>query len=170
MYYNHQYKGFFAVKITKDSHVAENFAVSRATTLTPYPSNESTAESRTSMTAPYFCDVQLTTTAGQRGSLERSDACSAIAFDESRPAVWDIPFPLSNSSMSSILVQLSDCGYNQCQLEAPAPAASPPTADEPSGGETPSESGDSSKAVPNAITAFGLWALLFIHLVFILNQ
>jgi hypothetical protein len=145
VYYNNQYKGFFAVRVTKDSHVAENYVVTRDTTLAPYPADESTAESRTSLTVPYFCDAQLTTTAGERGSLERSNNCSAITFDETRPAAWDIPYPLSaGSSMSDLSVQLSNCGYDQCRFQVPeqVPMPSP---------SSPTEAGkpDASTSIPS---------------------
>eukprot|EP00977_Amphora_coffeiformis_P009290 scaffold2103_cov185-Amphora_coffeaeformis.AAC.35 len=114
-YYNLQYKGFFAVKATKETHVAEYFVIDPETILTDYP------EARTAsgdIVANFKCDTQLTTTAGMPGSLDRVDQCSAIEFEATRPAVWDLPFPVVEPGEN--IVELSDCGYDECQFDIKA--------------------------------------------------
>ena len=109
-YYNMQYKGFFAVKATKEEHVAEFFVVDPETILTDYANARSTSNS---IVADFMCDAQLTTTAGQRGSLTRSDDCSVIEFDTKRSSMLGVPFPDSSTEGA---VELSDCGYDECEF------------------------------------------------------
>jgi hypothetical protein len=121
-YFNHQYKGFFAVKATRQEHVAEFFAISPDDILRDFDAARTQSGK---MTAEFFCDAQLTTTAGQAGSLERSDNCGAIAFDETRPSVWELDFPPSSSVRG--LVTLENCGYDQCTSDL-APVSDPSAA------------------------------------------
>jgi hypothetical protein len=108
---NIRHKGFVAVKVTATNHVAEFFGFSPETIVTPY--DEAISKNIGGLTAPFFCNVQMTTTAGSRGSLERSDNCTVIQFDASRPSAWSIPFPNATSLPST---KLSDCGYYQCKF------------------------------------------------------
>ena len=123
-YYNLQYKGFFAVKATKESHVAEFFVVDPETILQNYDTARSESGA---LVANYKCDAQLTTMAGTPGSLERTGTCSAIEFDTSRPEVWDLPFPKATSD-DSLVTQLEDCGYKQCEFDVTATPTKAPTA------------------------------------------
>jgi hypothetical protein len=108
-YSNIQFKGFFAAKVTKKKHVAEYFGFTEKITATSY--DYAVLLNKDGITAPFFCDAQLTTTAGQPGSLKRSDNCSAIVFTKERPKAWDLQFPEADVGS---LGTLKDCGYNQC--------------------------------------------------------
>ena len=108
-YNNVEYNGFVAVKVTKTTHIAEYFGIAPETLVSPY--NVALSNNPGGLTAKFFCDVQLTTTAGSPGSLVRSGNCSAIQFDTIRPAVWNTSFPLA---VTSPIKKLSNCGYNQC--------------------------------------------------------
>jgi len=66
------------------------------------------------MTAAYTCGVSLVTTAGEPGSLVPQDECE-IEFDTERPAVWDLPVPITGAPEGE---SLSDCGYNACEFDA----------------------------------------------------
>lgn len=137
-YYNLQYKGFFAVKATKETHIAEFFVVDPKTILTDYAEARDTSGN---IVADFLCDTQLTTTAGIPGSLDRVDECSQIEFETTRPAVWDLPFPVVESDTD--IVELSNCGYEGCQFdvkvagesEADEPVADEPVAEEPEADE-----------------------------------
>jgi hypothetical protein len=103
-YVNFQHKGFVAVKVTKTEHIAEYIGFTPETLLTPYdPSN--------AKTVPFFCNVQLTTTAGKPGSLTRNNECGATQFDTSRPEYWSIPFPTASQAPAYTFL---NCGYRQC--------------------------------------------------------
>ena len=66
------------------------------------------------MTAAYTCGVSLVTTAGEPGSLVPQDECE-IKFDTERPAVWDLPVPITGAPGGD---SLYDCGYNACEFVA----------------------------------------------------
>ena len=117
-YYNLQYKGFFAVKATKTSHVAEFFVVTPETVLSNY--SNARAASSGGLVADFMCDAQLVTTAGEPGSLERGDACSVIEFDTARPAVWSLPVPTA-TTQSLETTALTDCGHRQCEFDVATP-------------------------------------------------
>lgn len=125
-YFNHQYKGFFAVRATKEEHTAEFFAVTPETILTDYDTARTASGT---IVADFKCDAQLTTTAGMPGSLTRSDECGAVQFDSTRPGTADIPFPAADTDE---LRELSSCGYMGCQLEAEAPTNTPSSSSFPS--------------------------------------
>ena len=117
--------GFFAVKVTKESHIAEYFVVEPETILKNY---EDAREASGGIVADFACDVQVVTTAGAPGSLDRQDTCSVIDFATERPAVWSIPVPAS--SMDGDVTGLTGCGYKQCTFtvmpaETEAPSATP---------------------------------------------
>jgi alkaline phosphatase D len=118
-YYNHQYKGFMAVRATKESHVAEFYVHTPETVTSSY---EVARAASGTIVAEYACDTQLTTTAGMPGSLDRADECSAITFESERPAVWDLPFP--QVADAADLAELSDCGFAECKFATePAPTS-----------------------------------------------
>ena len=104
-----EYNGFVAVKVTKTTHVAEYFGFTPETILSSY--DVALLNNPGGLTAKFFCDVQLTTTAGSPGSLVRSNTCSTIQFDATRPALWNTSFPLEATLPTT---KLSNCGYNQC--------------------------------------------------------
>jgi hypothetical protein len=108
-YYNMQYKGFFAVKATKETHVAEYFVIEPETILTDY---DTARRNSSAIVAPFKCDSQLTTTAGKPGSLDRAEACSAVKFETARSPTLKIPFP--NPSTDGPKTSLSGCGYDEC--------------------------------------------------------
>jgi hypothetical protein len=112
-YTNMRYNGFFAVKVTKNTHIAEYFGFTPETILTPY--DQALMQNAGGITAKFFCHAQLTTTAGAPGSLVRSDNCSVIQFDNSHPTLWKIPFPLTNTSPTT---KISKCGSEQCTFPA----------------------------------------------------
>lgn len=128
----HPTLGFFAVKATKQSHVAEFIVIEPDTILANY---EDARAASGKVTADFACDVQLTTTAGSPGSLDRQDTCSAITFASERPAVWGIPVPASGDDTD--VVELTGCGYKQCMFTVTAPELEP-TTEAPTG--TPMES------------------------------
>ena len=66
------------------------------------------------MTAAYTCGVSLVTTAGEPGSLVPQDECE-IKFDTERPAVWDLPVPITGAADGD---SLYGCGYNACEFDA----------------------------------------------------
>lgn len=95
------------------------------TILTNY---EDAREASGGIVADFACDVQVTTTAGAPGSLDRQDTCSVIDFATERPAVWSIPVPAS--SVDDNVTELTGCGYKQCTFtvtpaETEAPSAAP---------------------------------------------
>jgi hypothetical protein len=67
-YFNHQYKGFFAVRATKERHAAEFFVVTPETIKSDYAKARKASGN---IVADFMCDAQLTTTAGMPGSLRR---------------------------------------------------------------------------------------------------
>lgn len=77
------------------------------------------------ITADFFCGSSLVTTAGQPGSLVESDACSAITFDSSRPALWDIPVPTGSNTVTS--PPLVGCGKDGCQTDLSQSLVDEPT-------------------------------------------
>ena len=108
VYANTRDKGFFAVKATPTSHVAEYFLVSATTLLQNY--DDAVRESG-KITANFYCGSSLVTTAGDKGSLVRNTECSAIQFASSRPLEWNIPFPAQSTNE---LVTLTGCDFNAC--------------------------------------------------------
>jgi hypothetical protein len=122
-YWNMQHKGFFVVKATKETHIAEYFGFTPDVTLTNF--EDARAANGDALTAEYTCRVSLTTTAGEPGSLVRSDVCSAIEIDTERPAVWGLPYPIQDAPVDGI--RLTDCGFNQCKFNVTAQEeATPP--------------------------------------------
>jgi hypothetical protein len=71
-YFNMQYKGFYAVRATKETHVAEFFGFTPDTILSSY---EDARAASGGLTADFVCDSQVTTTAGERGSMVRTEEC-----------------------------------------------------------------------------------------------
>jgi alkaline phosphatase D len=119
-YFNMQFKGFYAVKATKESHVTEYFGI-RPDIIT---SNYETARAANNdgVTAPHFCDSHLTTTAGMPGSLDRDDsACGTIKFASTRPALWELPVPENDDLDGG--PTLSNCGMMGCKFDAPTKAS-----------------------------------------------
>jgi hypothetical protein len=117
-YWDMQHKGFFVVKATKETHVAEYFGFKPSVTLTNFTAARAASDG---LTAEYVCRVSLTTTAGEPGSLVRNDECSAIEIDTERPAVWGLPYPLGIADGDA--VHLTDCGYDQCEFDGKLPVA-----------------------------------------------
>lgn len=97
----------------KDTHTTEFFVVSQETVLTDF-SDARAASGK--ITADFLCDASLVTTAGDKGSLEKATACSAIEMDSSRPFWWNIPVP----PMKPEGPLLQDCTFNACQADLPA--------------------------------------------------
>lgn len=114
-YFNIQFKGFYVVKATKETHVTEYFGI-RPDIM---KSNYATArkENNDGITAAHICDSHLTTTAGMPGSLDRDDsACGTIKFASTRPALWELPVP-ENDDLEGVPT-LSDCGMLECKSDA----------------------------------------------------
>jgi hypothetical protein len=150
-----QFKGFFAVRATKEAHVAEYFGIAADITLSTY---ETARAASGKITADFACDGQFTTTAGMPGSLDRSDTCGAITFASERPAVWGLPFPVADVS-SLELAELIGCGMEQCELDTrsvavpTAPTADAPTAEAPAAAPTTS---GASKIAGSLVVAVAL--------------
>ena len=108
VYANTRDKGFFAVKATPASHVAEFFLVSAETLLQSY---EDAVSESDKITANFYCGSSLVTTAGEKGSLVRNTECSVIEFAPTRPVEWSIPFPVQSTSE---LDTLTGCDFNAC--------------------------------------------------------
>jgi PhoD-like phosphatase len=104
-----QKKGFFAVKATKDSHVAEYFLVTQNTTLSNFA--EARAWNNGKITAAFSCDASLLTRAAIPGELTPQASCSAIKFDSKRPSVWSLPVPIRPLIKGKKLI---DCGMDSC--------------------------------------------------------
>jgi hypothetical protein len=147
-YFNMQYKGFYAVRATKETHVAEFFGFTPDTILSSY---EDARAASGGLTADFVCDSQVTTTAGERGSMVRTEECSAIQFATERPAVWSLPFPLDATEERSAtlsvegLETLTGCGYIQCEFDTQATVAD--------------TSGGAGTTMARAIFAFSLFTL-----------
>ena len=90
VYADTQFKGFFVVKATKESHIAEYIHMTGETLLQNYSVARSLSGK---ITGNFFCGASLKTTAGVRGSLVSNNTCSAIQFDSVHPEVWRALFP-----------------------------------------------------------------------------
>lgn len=112
VYFNHQYKGFFAVKATKEEHIAEFFVIDPQVILSNYTAARTSSGG---IVAEFMCDTQVTTKADVPGSLERSEQCGAIQFETERSPIDTIPFP--QASLDDVSTDLSDCGYAQCEFD-----------------------------------------------------
>ena len=108
VYANTRDKGFFAVKATPTLHVAEYFLVSGTTLLQSY---EDAVSESGKLTADFYCESSLVTTAGVKGSLVRNTECSVIEFAVSRPVEWSIPFPAPSTEGLEVL---TGCDFNAC--------------------------------------------------------
>jgi phosphodiesterase/alkaline phosphatase D-like protein len=126
-YFNIQFKGFYLVKATKETHVTEYFGIRPDIMKSNYATART--ENNDGITAAHICDSHLTTTAGMPGSLDRDDsACGTIKFASTRPALWELPVP-KNDDIEGVPT-LSDCGMLECKsdaLTAEALATEPPT-------------------------------------------
>lgn len=100
-----QRRGFYAAKVTKDTHVAEYLLVDPEVILMDF---EEAREESGGITARFVCDASLETYVESPGSLEYRDECGVITFETTRPAVFDLPVPSAFSSMSTPLV---GCGH-----------------------------------------------------------
>ena len=69
-------KGFWVIKANATHHVAEAIMIN-TDDLSPTPTNSALSLSPITdgVLAPYYCDVSLVTTAGQRGSLVKQSSC-----------------------------------------------------------------------------------------------
>jgi hypothetical protein len=112
VYSNYQDKGFYAVSVTPEKHVAEYFLYTIETRGKDF---ETARAESGGLTAEYFCGVSLETRAGEKGSLDRSDTCSAISFTNERSALFDLPVPITPIPNTEAL---TDCDFTQCTLYA----------------------------------------------------
>lgn len=115
-----QNKGFYAVKATKGTHIAEFIFVTPATLLSNYSAALSASGG---ITANHFCGASLVTTAGVKGSLDKQANCSTIEYDTVRPAVWGLPYPPSNNTAA--LRTLTACNMDACVFAAPNATKAP---------------------------------------------
>jgi hypothetical protein len=113
--------------------VAEYIAISQEDILRNYDDARAASGK---ITSEFFCDASLVTTAGQPGSMEKQESCSATKFDASRPFFWDIPVEVLPVVANDPFTR---CGFNACianiagrQVSTPrptgfVPAPPPPT-------------------------------------------
>lgn len=116
-------KGFFAVKVTPEKHVAEYFLFTEETMQTDY---ESAREESGGITASVDCVASLETRAGEKGSLDRSDECSAIEFDSARPSFWNLPVPIRDYPNYKPLI---NCDFRGCVYDEPTEGELCPASD-----------------------------------------
>lgn len=104
--------GFTASRLTKESHTAEWFHVSREDRVTDYASAR-VANGDDALTAKFVCSHSATTPADSPGTLNLNEDCSAIAFRKERPALYEIPVPSFKDEASEIDAFV-DCGMLGC--------------------------------------------------------
>ncbi|KAG7365757.1 alkaline phosphatase [Nitzschia inconspicua] len=103
-------KGFFVVTLQKEEANIEYFGMSPTEILVDCETAR--AANGDSITAAYTCGARLISTAGEPGSLvENNDGCITM-FESERPALWDVPVPLSTSIDGVSTIE--GCGADAC--------------------------------------------------------
>jgi hypothetical protein len=155
-YFNMQFKGFYAVKATKESHVTEYFGIRPDILTSNYVAAR--ALNNDGITAAHICDSHLTTTAGMPGSLDRDDsACGTIKFASARPALWELPVPESDDLEG--VATLSDCGMLECKFDAPTMVTTKDVTDAPTEAPTAGAGGLLSIMTP-LVMSLGMYFVL----------
>jgi len=147
-YANVGYKGFVAVKVTKDSNTAEFITIDPDVMLQDF--DEARGDG---ITAPFDCKASMVTPVDSPGTLDRSDECT-IAFDSTRPAVYDITVP---AGVSDANAALADCGYKGCSASFNEDGE----VDGETNGEVDPPSEEGTSGAPFASMVALLWAGLF---------
>ena len=122
---NYFNKGFYAVSVTPEKHIAEYILFTPETIRSNYTA--ATAKSG-KIVADSFCASSLVTTAGMKGSLEPRDECGAITFSSKRSVLFSLPVPLDSGYVAGTGAALTDCGFKGCSVKVLASTQAPSSA------------------------------------------
>jgi hypothetical protein len=105
-------KGFFVVTSNKEESNIEYYGKPPSEILVDFETAR--ADNGGAITASFTCGSHLVSTAGQPGSLEEVEGCSA-KFDSERPAVWAIPLEAASEKPSTVI---DNCSAETCSIDA----------------------------------------------------